>query len=218
MTNTNRVCHYVWQIMYLLFSLTVTLPDLNRIKSVFDSFCKKTTLNLYFTFVSNGILVNSYLGRNAQYCQRSQQLSKETTIWPLFIDLFNSYTNFSESKIDLESENIITTETAVEKDSVPSTTSTSQYIMGTEDPISEQGASLSATKPTRYMMEIDDCLPEYCMDCPLWKPFSSRRFCWLKFRCRVRVLVEKKYFEWFILATVFLSSFALVRCTTHFEI
>lgn len=90
--------------------------------------------------------------------------------------------------------------------------------MDTEEPIPEQGASLSATKPTRYMMEIDDCLPEYCMDCPLWKPFSSRRFCWLKFRCRVRVLVEKKYFEWFILATVFLSSFALVSCTIHFEI
>ena len=125
---------------------------------------------------------------------------------------------FSESKIDLESENIITTENAVEKDSAPSTTTTSQYIMGTEEPISEQGASLSATRPTRYMMEIDDCLPEYCMDCPLWKPFSSRRFCWLKFRCRVRVLVEKKYFEWFILATVFLSSFALVRYTINFEI
>ena len=120
--------------------------------------------------------------------------------------------------IDIENENIITTETAVDKDSVPSTTTTSQDIMGTEDPIPEQGASLSTTRPTRYMMEIDDCLPEYCMDCPLWKPFSSRRFCWLKFRCRVRVLVEKKYFEWFILATVFLSSFALVGYTINVEV
>ena len=139
-------------------------------------------------------------------------MPKETTTSPLFIDF-----NFSGSKIDLESENIITTDTVVEKDSAPSTTTTSQYIIDTEDPISEQGASLSATRPTRYMMEIDDCLPEYCMDCLLWKPFSSRRFCWLKFRCRVRVLVEKKYFEWFILATVFLSSFALVSYTIHFN-
>ena len=138
--------------------------------------------------------------------------AKRTTIWPLFIDSnsFHIFFLFSESKTDLESENIITAEPVVEKESTPSTPTTSQYILDSEDPISEPGATLSATKPTRYMMEIDDCLPEYCMDCPLWKPFSSRRFCWLKFRCRVRVLVEKKYFEWFILATVFLSSFALV--------
>lgn len=76
--------------------------------------------------------------------------------------------------------------------------------------IPENGAGISTPLPTQYMMEIDDCLPEYCVDCPLWKPFSPRHFCWLKFRCRVRVLVEKKYFEWFILATVFFSSFTLV--------
>lgn len=64
-------------------------------------------------------------------------------------------------------------------------------------------------------MEIDDCLPEYCVGCPLWKSSSSRHFCWLKFRCRVRVLVEKKYFEWFILATVFFSSFTLVFEDIH---
>ena len=81
-----------------------------------------------------------------------------------------------------------------------------------ERDIPEKGASLSKPLPTRYMMEIDDCLPECCVnvDCPLWKPLSKRHFCWLKFRCRVRVFVEKKYFEWIILATVFLSSFTLV--------
>lgn len=115
---------------------------------------------------------------------------------------------FVESKIDVDKESIITTEPMPEKDAdLP----TRQPIMETEEPIQDKGASLSATRPTRYMMEIDDCLPEYCMDCPLWKPSSPRHFCWLKFRCRVRVLVEKKYFEWFILVTVFFSSFALVR-------
>ncbi|XP_078349240.1 sodium channel protein 1 brain-like [Oculina patagonica] len=119
-----------------------------------------------------------------------------------------------ESKIDVENENIITTEPLPEENDDPPTPS-GQYIMETEETIHDRSPNLSATRPTRYMMEIDDCLPEYCMDCPLWKPFSPRHFCWLKFRCRVRVLVEKKYFEWFILATVFLSSFTLIFEDVH---
>ena len=110
------------------------------------------------------------------------------------------------------------TEPIPEKDADMSSTPPSPYIMETEEPIPGHGAAgLSVTRPTRYMMEIDDCLPEYCVDCPLWKPFSSRHFCWLKFRCRVRVLVEKQYFEWFILATVFFSSFTLVCCIVHLK-
>ena len=95
----------------------------------------------------------------------------------------------------------------------PSGTLTMRCKIEPEDrDIPENGPSLSKPLPTRYMMEIDDCLPERCVnvDCPLWKPLSKRHFCWLKFRCRVRVFVEKKYFEWFILATVFMSSFTLV--------
>ena len=128
-------------------------------------------------------------------------------------------TPFSESMIEIEDANVITDESIPEMDkSMPEKedsdppTPTCQYIMETEEPSQDERASLSGTRPTRYMMEIDDCLPEYCMNCPLWKPFSPQNFCWLKFRCKVRVLVEKKYFEWFILASVFLSSFALVSC------
>ena len=79
-----------------------------------------------------------------------------------------------------------------------------------EQTVPKSGTGIPTPVPTRYMMEIDDCLPEYCVHCPLWKPVVPRHFCWLKFRCRVRFLVERKYFEWFILATVFCSSFTLV--------
>ena len=96
-------------------------------------------------------------------------------------------------------------------DMSPSGTLTRGCKMDRDDQINvESDAGMQPPRPTRYTIEIDDCLPEYCVDCPLWKPFSPRHFCWLKFRCRVRFLVEKKYFEWFILATVFFSSFTLV--------
>ena len=121
---------------------------------------------------------------------------------------------FSEIVIDTGNSNTMNSEEQIRENGAefsPSGTLTTGFAMDPEDrTVPENGTGLSTPLPTRYMMEIDDCLPEYCVDCPLWKPFSPRHFCWLKFRCRVRVLVEKKYFEWFILATVFFSSFTLV--------
>ena len=61
--------------------------------------------------------------------------------------------------------------------------------------------------PPKYIVEVDDCLPECCM-LPV---FSRQHFKWLKFRCSIRCLVEHKYLEWFILFTVMFSSFVLVR-------
>ncbi|XP_068729717.1 sodium channel protein 1 brain-like [Montipora capricornis] len=101
-------------------------------------------------------------------------------------------------------------------DMSPSGTLTRGCKMDRDDQINAASdAGMQPPRPTRYTIEIDDCLPEYCVDCPLWKPFSPRHFCWLKFRCRVRFLVEKKYFEWFILATVFFSSFTLIFEDIH---
>ncbi|XP_031570121.1 sodium channel protein 60E-like [Actinia tenebrosa] len=66
--------------------------------------------------------------------------------------------------------------------------------------------------PKRYIIEIDDCFPQCCMIC--YCP-SGQHFCWLKFRCRVRCFVEHRYFEWFILFTVMISSFILVFEDVH---
>lgn len=64
--------------------------------------------------------------------------------------------------------------------------------------------------PKKYIVEVDDCLPECCM----FSMSSRLHFRWLKFRCSIRCLVEHKYFEWFILFTVMFSSFVLVRKNT----
>lgn len=124
----------------------------------------------------------------------------------------------SGSILELEDSNTVNNDEDFPRngaDFSPSGTLSRGHKMERDDRINpENGIPMPTPLPTRYMMEIDDCLPEYCMDCPLWKPFSPRHFCWLKFRCRVRVFVEKKYFEWFILLTVFLSSFTLVCLVT----
>ncbi|CAH3140850.1 unnamed protein product [Porites lobata] len=65
--------------------------------------------------------------------------------------------------------------------------------------------------PPKYIVEVDDCLPECCM-LPV---FSRQHFKWLKFRCSIRCLVEHKYLEWFILFTVMFSSFVLVFEDIH---
>ena len=79
-------------------------------------------------------------------------------------------------------------------------------IQGSVDLISADNQSPKRT-PERYIVEVDDCLPECCVF-----PVSSKQhFTWLKFRCSIRCLVEHKYFEWFILFTVMFSSFVLVR-------
>lgn len=60
--------------------------------------------------------------------------------------------------------------------------------------------------------EVEDCFPECCVSpltsCACCKTFRCDR--WLQFRWRTRMLVEHRYFEWFILFTVLLSSFVLV--------
>ena len=61
--------------------------------------------------------------------------------------------------------------------------------------------------PDRYIVEIDDCLPECCM---CYSCSSRGHFKWLKLRCRVRGLVEHKFFEGFIIVMVIFSSLVLV--------
>ncbi|RMX45224.1 hypothetical protein pdam_00020953 [Pocillopora damicornis] len=65
--------------------------------------------------------------------------------------------------------------------------------------------------PKKYIVEVDDCLPECCM----FSMSSRLHFRWLKFRCSIRCLVEHKYFEWFILFTVMFSSFVLIFEDIH---
>ncbi|KAL9954360.1 hypothetical protein ACROYT_G041885 [Oculina patagonica] len=60
--------------------------------------------------------------------------------------------------------------------------------------------------------EVKDCFPEICVSpltsCAVCKNLSCRS--WLLFRWRTRMLVEHRYFEWFILFTVLISSLVLV--------
>lgn len=61
--------------------------------------------------------------------------------------------------------------------------------------------------------EVKDCFPECCVSpltsCAVCKNISCNS--WLMFRWRTRMLVEHRYFEWFILFTVLISSLVLVR-------
>ena len=61
--------------------------------------------------------------------------------------------------------------------------------------------------------EVKDCFPECCVSpltsCAVCKNTSCNS--WLMFRWRTRMLVEHRYFEWFILFTVLISSLVLVR-------
>ncbi|XP_015766470.1 PREDICTED: sodium channel protein type 5 subunit alpha-like [Acropora digitifera] len=65
--------------------------------------------------------------------------------------------------------------------------------------------------------EVEDCYPECCV-----APLTSCACCknircgsWLLFRWRTRMLVEHRYFEWFILFTVLISSLVLVFEDVH---
>ena len=61
--------------------------------------------------------------------------------------------------------------------------------------------------------EVKDCFPECFVSpltsCAVCKNTSCNS--WLIFRWRTRMLVEHRYFEWFILLTVLVSSLVLVR-------
>lgn len=73
-------------------------------------------------------------------------------------------------------------------------------------------------KASVQVMEVNDCFPECCVSpltsCAVCKNVSCNR--WLMFRWRTRMLVEHRYFEWFILFTVLISSLVLVRFTFFF--
>lgn len=75
-------------------------------------------------------------------------------------------------------------------------------------------------KASAQVMEVNDCFPECCVSpltsCAVCKNVSCNR--WLMFRWRTRMLVEHRYFEWFILFTVLISSLVLVRLTFFFQI
>ena len=62
------------------------------------------------------------------------------------------------------------------------------------------------------LAEIDGCFPEWCLlpftSLPCWDDMQWSR--WLKFRWLTRQMVEHRYFEWFILLTVLVSSLVLV--------
>ena len=117
-----------------------------------------------------------------------------------------------DNVIDIESSNNTISEGTSFEDGVDSPPSVKmEYI---KDGISENGVVTSVPVPSFEIKElyIEDCLPEHCacVDCQLWRPLSTESISWLKFRGRVRIFVEKKYFDWFILFMVFLSSFMLV--------
>jgi len=71
-------------------------------------------------------------------------------------------------------------------------------------------AGIGGSKKNRPVGEIviTECFPEFLMapfDC---LPLTC--YWWLRFRGRVRFFVEHRFFEWFILSLVFISSFVLV--------
>lgn len=75
----------------------------------------------------------------------------------------------------------------------------------------EPSPNMQGKAPVQHA-EVKDCFPECCLS-----PLTSCAVCkntscngWLMFRWRTRMLVEHRYFEWFILFTVLVSSLVLV--------
>ncbi|XP_068683417.1 sodium channel protein 1 brain-like [Montipora foliosa] len=73
------------------------------------------------------------------------------------------------------------------------------------------GGKYLGRAPKRYIVEVDDCLPECC----IFPECTKQHFTWLKLRCSIRCLVEHRYTEWFILFIVMFSSFVLVFEDIH---
>ena len=117
-----------------------------------------------------------------------------------------------DNVIDIESSNNTISEGTSFEDGVDSPLSVKMECI--KEGVSENGMVTSVPVPSLEIKElyIEDCLPEHCacVDCQLWRPLSTDGISWLKFRGRVRIFVEKKYFDWFILSMVFFSSFMLV--------
>ncbi|XP_031569259.1 sodium channel protein 60E-like, partial [Actinia tenebrosa] len=76
------------------------------------------------------------------------------------------------------------------------------------------GLSTKKKRPEGEIV-ITECFPEFLMapfDCLPWTCFW-----WLRLRGRVRWFVEHRYFEWFILSLVFISSLVLVFEDVHLK-
>ena len=117
-----------------------------------------------------------------------------------------------DNVIDIESSNNTIGEDTSFNDGVDSPPSVKMECI--KEGISENGMVVSEPVPSFEInkLYVEDCLPEHCacVNCQLWRPLSTDSISWLKFRGRVRIFVEKKYFDWFILFMVFFSSFMLV--------
>ena len=126
--------------------------------------------------------------------------------------LISSFHAALDNVIDIDSSNNIMREGTSFEDGADSPPSVKMECI--KEGISENGVVTSVPVPSFEIKElyIEDCLPEHCacVDCQLWRPLSTDSISWLKFRGRVRIFVEKKYFDWFILFMVFFSSFMLV--------
>ena len=126
--------------------------------------------------------------------------------------LISSFYAALDNVIDIESSNKTISEGTSFLDGVDSPPSVKMERI--KEGISENGVVKSEPVPSFKIKElyIEDCLPEHCacVDCQLCRPLSTESISWLKFRGRVRIFVEKKYFDWFILFMVFFSSFMLV--------
>ena len=117
-----------------------------------------------------------------------------------------------DNVIDIDSSNNTMREGTSFEDGVDSPPGVKMECI--KDGISENCVVTSVPVPSFEIKKlyIEDCLPEHCacIDCQLCRPLSTDSISWLKFRGRVRIFVEKKYFDWFILFMVFFSSFMLV--------
>ena len=130
----------------------------------------------------------------------------------IVFNLISSFHVALDNVIDVDSSNNIMREGTSFEDGVDSPPSVKMECI--KDGISENGVVTLVPVPSFEIKElyIEDCLPEHCacVDCQLWRPLSTDSISWLKFRGRVRIFVEKKYFDWFILFMVFFSSFMLL--------
>ena len=126
--------------------------------------------------------------------------------------LISSFYAALDNVFDIESSNKTIDEGTSSNDGVDSPPSVKMERI--KEGISENGMVISEPVPSFEIKKlyIEDCLPEHCacVDCQLCRPLSTESISWLKFRGRVRIFVEKKYFDWFILFMVFFSSFMLV--------
>ncbi|CAH3016377.1 unnamed protein product [Porites evermanni] len=129
------------------------------------------------------------------------------------------YCKMLDNVINIESSNKTIGEGASFKDGVDSPPSFKMERI--KEGISENGVVTLKPVPSVKIKElyIEDCLPEYCacVDCQLCRPLSTESISWLKFRGRVLIFVEKKYFDWFILFMVLFSSFMLISLACLFE-